>query len=73
MDAGVRNHHIAGVGSIATSDSITLEPVQLENPCVDEHFFAKVDGAREATPNDVKNLVAAPERHIANVQAAATD
>jgi len=73
MDAGVRNHHVAGVGSIATSDPITLEPVQqLENPRVDEHFFAKVAGAGEATLTDIKKLVAAAERHIADVQAAAT-
>jgi hypothetical protein len=73
MDAGVRNHHVAGVGSIATSHPITLEPVQqLENPRVDEHFFAKVAGAGEATLTDIKKLVAAAERHIADVQAAAT-
>jgi hypothetical protein len=72
MDAGVRNHHVAGLSSIATSNSITLEPLQqLENPRVDEHFFAKVAGAREATLTDIEKLVAAAERHIADVQAAA--
>jgi hypothetical protein len=62
----------AGLGSIATSNSITLEPLQqLENPRVDERFFAKVAGAREATLTDIEKLVTAAERHIADVQAAA--
>jgi hypothetical protein len=73
MDAGVRNHHVAGRGSIATSTSITLEPdQQSENPRVDEHFFAKVAGARETTLTDINRLVATAERHIADVQAATT-
>ena len=73
MDAGVRNHHVADPGSIATSTSIASEPVQQsENPRVDEHFFAKVAGAREATLTEINRLVAAAERHIADVQAAAT-
>ena len=74
MDAGVRNHHVAGPGPIATSTSIALEPVQQsENLRADEHFFAKVAEAREATLTDIKRLVAAAERHIADVQAAATE
>ena len=73
MDAGVRNHHVAGPGPIAPSTSITLERVQQsENPRVDQHFFAKVAGAREATLTEINRLVAAAERHIADVQAAPT-
>jgi hypothetical protein len=73
MDAGVRNHHVVDPGSIATSTSIALEPVhQSENPRVDEHSFAEVAGVREATLTDIRRLVAAAERHIADVQAAAT-
>jgi hypothetical protein len=72
MDAGVRNHHVAGLGSIATSTSITLDP-ESENPRLDEHFFAKVPGASEATLTDVKRLVAAAEHHIADVAARQED
>jgi ribosomal protein S27AE len=39
---------------------------------IDEQCDAKVTVAREATVTDIKKLVAAAERHIADVQAAAT-
>jgi hypothetical protein len=86
MHAQVRNHHVAGLGSIATSTSII--PAKLCNRLgpkiigmaherapiakIDKQCDAKVAVAREATVTDIEKLVGAAERHIADVQTAAT-
>ena len=51
MDAGVRNHHVAGPGPIAPSTSITLERVQQsENPRVESPGRARRPISRGWSP-----------------------
>jgi hypothetical protein len=76
MHARVRNHHVAGLGSIATSTATKLcnrlgPKVGKIIGMAHERAPIAMNDEREATATDIKKLVEAAELHIADIQAAA--